>query len=292
MEIRQLLTFIRVVQFQSFSKAADSLGYSQSAVTIQIKNLEQDLNTHLFDRVGKRVTLTPQGERFLSYAYNIINETNQAKRALSEGQELSGSLKLATMESLCFSKLPPILNRMRQLHPKVSVQIRVASPEEALSMMEHNEVDLVYLLDDPHYNVNWHKAMEVPEDIVFVCSPHYEITRQVEVRVAQLLKYPFMLTEQNASYHRKLDRILASKDLQLNPFLEISSTEFIIKMLTATEGVSLLPYFTVENHIRSGRLALLDVADLKIRMFRQIFYHKEKWVTKEMEEFIRFAQTL
>ena len=68
MEIRQLLTFIRVVQFQSFSKAADSLGYSQSAVTIQIKNLEQDLNTHLFDRVGKRVTLTPEGERFLPYA--------------------------------------------------------------------------------------------------------------------------------------------------------------------------------------------------------------------------------
>ena len=165
MEIRQLLTFIRVVQFQSFSKAADSLGYSQSAVTIQIKNLEQDLNTHLFDRVGKRVTLTPEGERFLPYAYNIINETNSAKRALTESHELTGSLKIGTVESLCFSKLPAILNEMRRLHPKVSIQIRVSSPEGALAMMEHNEIDLVYLLDDPHYNFNFYKAMEIPEDI-------------------------------------------------------------------------------------------------------------------------------
>ena len=113
------------------------------------------------------------------------------------------------------------------------------------------------------------------------------------MKASQLLKYPFMLTEKNASYHRKLDQILASKDLKLEPFLEIASTEFLIKMLIDTEeGVSLLPYFTVAEHIHSGNLALLDVADLKMRMFRQIFYHKEKWVTGEMEEFIRLAREL
>ena len=84
--------------------------------------------------------------------------------------------------------------------------------------------------------------------------------------------------------------MLASRDILLEPFLEISNTEFIIKMLMENEGVSLLPYFTVEKHIREGRLALLDVADLKISMYRQIFYHKEKWVTAEMEEFIRLAK--
>ncbi|MBR4169066.1 MAG: LysR family transcriptional regulator, partial [Lachnospiraceae bacterium] len=111
MEIRQLITFIRVVQFQSFSKAAESLGYSQSAVTIQIKNLEQDLNTHLFDRIGKRVSLTPQGEKFLTYAYNIINEMNHAKVALDDKKELTGSLKIGTVESLCFTKFPQILKK-------------------------------------------------------------------------------------------------------------------------------------------------------------------------------------
>lgn len=289
MEIRQLITFIRVVQFQSFTRAAASLGYSQSAVTIQIKNLEEELGIHLFDRIGKSVTLTTQGELFLSHAYNILNEINRAKVALDEPKELKGSLKIGTVESLCFSKLPPILNRMRELHPGVSFQIKATTPEDALSLMEHNEIDLAYILDDAHYNSKWHKALEVKEDIVFVCSPHYEITRQVEIKVVQLLKYPFLLTEQEASYHKKLDQMLASKNLLLEPFLEISNTEFIIKMLNSAEGISLLPYFTVEKHIREGRLALLDVADLKISMYRQIFYHKEKWVTAEMLEFIRLA---
>ena len=290
MEIRQLITFIRVVQLQSFSKAADSLGYSQSAVTIQIKNLERDLNTHLFDRIGKRVSLTPQGERFLGYAYNIINEMNRAKVALDDSRELTGSLRIGTVESLCFTKFPAILHRMRELHPKVSIQIRSSTPERALEAMDHNELDLVYILDDSHLSSNWHKAMEVQEDIVFVCSPYYEITRQVEIRAAQLLKYPFMLTEHDASYHLRLDQLLASRDLLLQPFLEISNTEFIIKMLIENGGVSLLPYFTVEKHIREGSLALLDVQDLKISMYRQILYHKEKWVTAEMEEFIRLAK--
>ena len=292
MEIRQLMTFIRVVQFQSFTKAAQSLGYSQSAVTIQIKNLEHELGTHLLDRIGRQVSLTPQGERFLDYAYNIVNEMNRARMELNENKELTGSLRIGTVESLCFSELPPVLAEMHGRYPDVALQIKATSPEDALEMMDHNEIDLAYILDEPHYNNNWVKAMEAEEDIVFVCSPRFEITRQVEVRVTQLLKYPFLLTEKDASYHRKLDQMLASKDLLLRPFLEISNTEFIIKMLTMTEGVALLPYFTVDRHIREGTLALLDVKDLKIRMHRQIFYHKEKWVTAEMEEFIRLAREM
>lgn len=292
MELRQLITFIRVVQFRSFTQAAQSLGYSQSAVTIQIKNLERELNTHLLDRVGRRVSLTPQGEQFLDHAYNIVNEMNRARMQLDAGGELRGSLRIATVDSLCFSKLPPILTQMHRLHPQVAIQIRATTPEDAIALMELGECDLVYILDEPNYNSNWHKAMEAPEEIVFVCSPHYEITRQVEVRMMQLLKYPFLLTEKDASYHRRLDRMLASKELLLRPFLEISNVEFIIKMLLTNEGVALLPYFTVEEHVAEGRLALLDVADLKITMSRQIFYHKEKWVTAEMEEFIRLAREM
>ena len=292
MELRQIMTFIHVVRCQSFSKAAASLGYSQSAVTIQIKNLEEELRAPLFNRIGKKISLTPQGEIFLNHAYDILNEMNRAKMALADVRTLTGSLRIGTVESLCFSKLPPILNRMHELHPAVSLQIRSTTPAEALRMMEHDEIDLAYIVDEAHVNRNWHKAMEVQEEIVFVCSPEFEITRQVEIRVQQLLKYPFLLTEHNASYHRKLDSMLASKNLVLKPFLEISNTEFIIQMLESTAGISLLPYFTVEKHIRSGKLALLDVADLKISMYRQILYHKDKWLTGEMSEFIRLAREM
>ena len=83
MELRQLATFIRVAQFKSFSRAAESLGYSQSAVTVQIRQLEEELDTRLFDRMGKRIALTDTGERFLSHACDVMNQVNQARMSVT-----------------------------------------------------------------------------------------------------------------------------------------------------------------------------------------------------------------
>ena len=110
MEIRQLATFIRVAQFNSFSRAAESLGYSQSAVTVQIRQLEEELDTRLFDRMGKRVILTAQGQCFLEYANSILDTIHTARRALSEDAELEGCTVLddATGEEL--GKLDKVLH--------------------------------------------------------------------------------------------------------------------------------------------------------------------------------------
>ena len=128
MELRQLQTFMAITQTGSFSKAAQSLGYSQSAVTVQIRLLEQELDARLFDRMGKSVALTSQGRKFERYAANIIQEMNRAKNLNRKRDELSSPLSIGTLESLCFSKLPPILNHFRQEHPRVSIRIITGSP--------------------------------------------------------------------------------------------------------------------------------------------------------------------
>lgn len=290
MEIRQLVTFIRVVQLQSFSKAAESLGYSQSAVTVQIRLLEQELNARLFDRIGKRITLTDQGNQFCTYAYNILHEVNKAKLSLDSDTELKNSLHIGTIESLCFSKFPPILRYFREHHPKVAIRITTASPEELIEMMEHNQLDLIYILDEPRYNNNWIKVMEMREEVVFVSSPAFELAGRSQLRLEELLEEPFFLTEKNANYRRALDRYLASRQMILSPFLEISNTEFIIRMIEENRGLSFLPYFAVQKSAKERRLAVLEVEDFHSAMYRQIFYHKEKWKTKEMDEFIRLAE--
>lgn len=105
-------------------------------------------------------------------------------------------------------------------------------------------------------------------------------------------EYPgraFFLTEKNANYRQALDQQLALKKQALSPVLEISDTAFIIRMLEKNHGLSFLPYLAVERDIRKGRIALLHVEDVEISMYRQIFYHKNKFKTREMEEFIRLA---
>lgn len=289
MEFRQLNTFVHVAQFQSFSRAAEYLGYSQSAVTVQIRLLEQELGARLFDRMGKRIKLTAQGQRFLVSANRILYEVNKTKLSMREEDELQNPLHIGTIESLSTAKLPPIIRYFRICYPKVAIQITIASPEELIEMMEHNELDLIYILDTPRWNDNWHKAMEVAEQIVFVASPQFPLAAKRELTLTELLDEPFFLTEKNANYRRALDQHLACRKQSLSPCLESSDTAFIITMLEQHEGLSFLPYFAVQQHIQSGRLCKLDVTDTDIMMYRQIFYHKSKFKTKEMDAFIRLA---
>lgn len=202
MELRQLQTFIAITRTGSFSKAAQSLGYSQSAVTVQIRLLEQELNARLFDRMGKSVALTSQGREFERYAADIILEVNRAKNFNRKRDELSSPLSIGTLESLCFSKLPPILKHFRQKHPKVSIRIITGSPKELIGQMEANRLDLIYILDRQRYNENWNKVMEVEEPIVFVSSASSPLAGKKGVEAEELLDHPFFLTEKDENYRR------------------------------------------------------------------------------------------
>ena len=290
MEIRQLATFIRVAQFKSFSRAAESLGYSQSAVTVQIRQLEEELNTRLFDRMGKRIALTDTGERFFNHACEIMSQVNQARLSVTSTAELHGTLHIGTIESLTCLKLPAVLHRYRQHHPKVSIHITVGEPEELIEQMERGELDMIYVLDEPLYSNNWHKLMEQREEIVFVASASLgEALGGRELTTEELVQYPFFLTEQD-NYRRVLNRRLAARRCILTPSLECSDTSFLIRMLEIDRGVSFLPWYAVESSVRQGKLVRLSVADCYISLYRQIFCHKEKWRTREMDEFVRFAE--
>lgn len=289
MELREIATFLQVAQLNSFSKAAKRLGYSQAAVTIQIKQLEEELKVHLFDRIGKQTTLTHQGALFYGHAVSIMKEIEQAKEATAHGDELTGSLCLGTIESICATIFPELLRKYHTLYPKVNVSIITDSPETLLEMMNRNAIDMVYFLDKRRYDNKWIKVLEEPEDIVFVTSSQNPVVGQGPLSLDEIIAQPFILTEKNASYRFILDQYLAAQGKEIHPFLEIGSTEFIINLLRKNLGVSFLPEFTIHKDIEKGELALLDAKNFYMRTWRQIVYHKDKWVTREMDAFIRLA---
>ena len=289
MEIRQLQTFVQAAQLESFSKTAEMLGYSQSAITVQMRLLETELNTRLFDRMGKRVVLTPQGREFLKSANKILYEVNKASKSMNEERELTNPLHVGTIESLCTAKFPRILSEFHSLHPRVNLQITIDSPEKLIRMMEHNELDLIYILDTPRWDENWVKVMELAEPVVFVASAASKFAGKDRLVLDDILQEPFFLTEKHANYRQALDQQLALRRQSISPVLEISDTAFIIRMLELNQGLSFLPYFAVEQDIYKHRIITLDVKDIHISMYRQIFYHKNKFRTREMDEFIRLA---
>ena len=293
MEFREISTFLQVAQYQSFSKAARHLGYSQAAVTIQIKQLEQELGVHLFDRIGKQISLTHQGQVFYQYAVSIRNELEQAKNAVSDPSTLSGKLCLGTIESICASIFPDLLAEYHRLHPEVTISIVTDSPGVLLDRMNENTIDIVYLLDRRIYDNRWCKTLEKPEENIFVASPDHELAlAKRELELDEVLRFPFFLTEKDASYRHMLEQYLASINRSVKPFLEIGSTEFIIHMLLKNTGISFLPKFTVQRELQQKQLTALNVRGFQMQTWRQIFYHKDKWVTKEMQEFLRLADKM
>lgn len=291
MEFRELSTFLQVAKLQSFSKAARVLGYSQAAVTIQIKQLEQELGVHLFDRIGKQTSLTHQGSVFYDHAASIMRDIAQAKDAVSRPQKLNGHLCIGTIESICASLFPSLLTEYHKLHPEVNISIRTDSPDQLLEQIDGNQLDLVYFMDKRVYDVKWEKVLEEPEEIVFAATADHPLAQRSEpLSLDDVLSYPMVVTEKNASYRLILEQYLAAMGKSLQPYLEIGNTDFILQFLKQNTGITFLPRFTVEKAVSEGYLRILSVKKFSIRTWRQILYHKDKWVTREMAEFIRLAQ--
>ena len=248
----------------------------------------------------------------MMHANTILYEVNRTRLSMHEDEELKNPLHIGTIESLCAAKLPAIVSRFRERYPQVKLQITVGTPEELIRMMEHDQLDIIYILDAPRWNANWVKAMEAAEPVVFVASPAFWAQKYAEcenigsvkwrtktvgqeeisvrwITLDEILQEPFFLTEKNANYRQALDQHLASCHCCLSPVLEISDTAFIIQMLEQSRGLSFLPLFAVQKQIREGTLAAAEVDDVEISMYRQIFYHKNKFRTREMEQFITFA---
>ncbi|MEE1496679.1 MAG: LysR family transcriptional regulator [Clostridium sp.] len=289
MEFREIATFLQAAQLKSFSKAAKKLNYSQGTVTIQIKSLEEELGVRLFDRIGKQISLTSRGEQFYQYAVTLMKNMEEIKCSLSDSRELTGSLALGTIESLCSSLLPPILSEYHRRFPKVNVSVVIDSPRVLLDRLNDNSLDIVYFLDKRISDPRWIKVLEEPEDIVFAASSLHPLAGRSGLKLDEIISHPFLLTEKAASYRHILDQYLAAYGKQIRPFLEIGNTDFIVHMLRENAGVSLLPFFSVRRDIEKGRLAALDAEDFHMQVWRQIVYHKDKWITGEMAEFLKLA---
>ncbi|SCJ50770.1 HTH-type transcriptional regulator gltR [uncultured Eubacterium sp.] len=287
MEIRNIRTFLRVAELQSFTKAADQLGYSQAVVTVQIKQLEEELGTQLFDRIGRHIKLTEHGIQFMDHAMKVLKAAEDASTFVHKDENPSGKLRIGSIASLSMGVLPPVLLEFRTLCPQVETSIETSRfVTELLDMMRQNDVDLLYFLDRKLYSSEWIKVFERPETIVFVTYPSHPLAGKKDVPIERLLEEPLILTTRGVSYCDDLEQLLAAQGLELHPFLEIGDTDVIIKLLLQQAGISFLPQYLVQEYLDAGILTMITTDIPVIQMWSQLIYHKNKWITPQMRIFI------
>ena len=288
MELRNITTFLRVAELQNFTHAAQELGYSQSAVTVQIRQLEIELGVPLFERIGRSVNLTAPGQAFLQQAGEIIKAAERARDAVRTAPEPEGTLRLGTMESLGASVVWRLIAGFHRQFPRVNVVVRTSTADGLLEMMRRNDVDFIYFVDEKQYSPDWEIPLCRPEETVFVTAPHSQLAARGEpIPLRELVTYPCVLTEAGESYRVPFERLLAEHDLVVAPILEIGSTEIVARMVRENVGYSVLPMYVASEYLKSGELVPFRVPEFKSNMYQHIIYHKNKWLTPQMKGFMQ-----
>ena len=286
MEFRNLTTFVRAAELRSFSQAARQLGYSQSAVSMQIGQLESELGAPLFDRVGKTVALTPQGLRFYEHAQNILRMAESARDEMNNAAAVSGQLRLMMAESICMSLFPPVLARFRARYPEAQVVMKTGTTEDMFRALIQNDADMILHLDHPIYRSDIVVPVAQPVPIIFVAPAGHPLAGRDSVPLAECLRCPFILTEKGMSYRSQLDAQLAKRSMALNPFLELGNTDVIARLVAQGMGLSFLPEFVVRDQLAQGTIVRLNVEGISVELWRQVIYHKGKWMTPAMQAMI------
>lgn len=288
MDIKNLTTFIYVAELRSFTKAADRLGFSQSTVSFQIKQLETELSCQLFERINHTVHLTEKGREVLEYAHQINRMTRELKDSMKE--EVSfGYIRLAMADSLCTSLLSRDFLCFRELYPNISLKIIAAGTEEMFRLMNHNEADAILTLDNHIYNTEYRILREEKVRTFFVAGAGTRIASASSLSIEELLLQPFILTEKGMSYRRLLEERLAELSLEVQPVLEIGSTELICSLVEQGAGISFLPEYVIKDRVKAGTLVCLPVSGLEIHVWKQLLYHRNKWVSPQMERVLKYC---
>ena len=289
MELRNLITFIHVAELGSFTKAAEQLGYSQSTVSFQIKQLEEELGCLLFERINHTITLTERGHKLISYAHGIRALMDEFKESLTK-EELSGSIHIVTPDSICDDMINSHYIDFHEKYPSISIRFTTGDSALMLDMLDHNEADFIITLDSRLYNKDYIIAKEQPLSMHFVANAASKFAGKKKLSVKDIIDEPFILTEHGQGYRRVLDRELAKMSLEITPVLEIGRTDIITAMIAGNNMVSFLPDFVTKDLVDSGVLCYLDVCDIHIDIWKQLIYHKNKWMSKSLKTFIDYVK--
>lgn len=288
MENRNVATFIKVVEMNNFTRAAESLGYSQAAVTAQIKQLEHELGAPLFDRIGKRINLTRAGEAFLPYAFRLLKAEDEAIACIREQGDLSGTLRIGTTSSLSIGALPQAAIDFIKEHPNVNIVIQVSDfTKDLREKLIAGTMDLVWAMTEPPNPQNFQRILEKDVPIVFVAHPDHPLASK-KVSLRKILAEQLIVADREVGYTYYLNKFANDIGVQLEPVLEIGSVSAIINILEGGYGVSYLPYFVVQQAIEDGNLALIDVSCPDPELKSNIICHKGKWIDPVIKNFIEF----
>ncbi|WP_299177000.1 LysR family transcriptional regulator [uncultured Neptuniibacter sp.] len=274
MDTNTLQAFLAVAEQQSFSKAADHLYLTQSAISKRIALLEEQLDSKLFDRIGRTVSMTEAGAELLPRARDILLQLDDAKRAISNlaAGDITGKLSLAASHHISLHRLPPLLKHFNEACPKVELDLQFAESEVAYEGVLKGDLELALITLSPEPDPSIRSEVIWDDLLQYVVSADHPLAHSKQINLEQLTKVNAILPGSNTFTRTLVEQLFKQHNLELNVSMSTNYLDTIRMMVSIGLGWSLLPKSLVGDDLR-----VLDVIDSEpVHRNLGIIFHRNR----------------
>lgn len=285
MDFIYLQTFREVAIRESFTRAAEVLGYAQSSVTTQIQKLEKAYDVKLFERYSNnKIRLTSAGEELFKLAGQMLELFEQSKEKMAK--QGGGSMTIGTMDSIASYYLPTYMQATRKEYPELNIRLHTDSEELILHQVKEGEADVGLILADDSSDpaLQWITIREEP--LVLIVHPGHPLLGKAQIVLDDLNDAEWIMPEHTCNYRQLLERVLRANGIPYRVGLELGNPEAIKRSIKTGEGISILPQMAAMEEIERGELMTLPFDHPELKLEIQLVLHPKKWVSNALRHFM------
>jgi DNA-binding transcriptional LysR family regulator len=286
MQIESFKVFCDLAETESFTKAAQVNGITQSAVSQQISSLERQLKCLLIERSKKKFRLTREGQLLYEYGKQVIQAYESLLSKLQEVKDIvSGTIRVATIYSIGLHDLPPYLKRFLKAYPTVNVHVEYQRANQVYDDVLGNVVDLglvAYPNRDPRLEI-------VPlrnETLSVICHPSHPLAKMKSITLSQLQDQRFIAFEPDIPTRKAIDKFLRDHDVTVRTVMEFDNIETVKRAVEIEAGISIVPHATVSQEVSKQTLCSIPFVDAPLHRPLAVIYKKSKVLSPAMRQFI------
>jgi DNA-binding transcriptional LysR family regulator len=287
----QLRILKAIVDEGSFKKAADSLFVTQPAVSLQVQNLEKQLEIAIFDRGGRKAQLTEAGKILLNYCEKILGECQETCKAIEDLNNLKGgSIIIGASQTTGTYLMPRMIGLFRQKYPDVSVQLQIHSTRRTGWSVANGQIDIAIIGGQLPLELNesLHVIPFATDELALVLPTNHALAKSKELTKEDLYSLKFITLDNQSTTRKVLDQLLSSSGLdvqRLHIEMELNSLEAIKNAVQSNLGAAFLPVVSIERELSGGSIHRPIVADLEVKRELKVITNPGRYSSRASEAF-------
>ncbi|QJA07514.1 LysR family transcriptional regulator [Romboutsia sp. CE17] len=289
MNIRKLEIFYRTAKCLNMSQVAKDMYISQPSISQCISEIESEIDTKLFDRIGKKLYLTHEGQIFYEYTRRILNIYEEGINVVRSSKSNKGKLVIGASTTIGTYIMPYIIHKFNQKEKDIEISMIIDNKQNIEELILNNKVDIGFIEGTVNSKEIILKDIWMDE-LVFISSVDHEWNGKKYLDIEDLKNNKFIIREDGSGTRERFEDFLENKDIKFDSYIELSNLEAILNYVKLNIGVSCLPYMSVLSEENSKSINVYRLKDHNINRSLYSAIHKDKYISKPIECFMEFCE--